>query len=151
MLMLKLYYNEDTIIQPYTYDWTMRVEDRERYWQELRYGSQTQSYLRRTKNNPVLIGDAGVGKTAIAEGLALNIIGGNVHPFLKDKRVLSLQLGQSPINTGLFLVLLRRICCTFFISESLPIIGSIKFCFARLVKSIEYLSKNSYFGLSSDV
>lgn len=59
-----------------------------------------QILLRRTKNNPVLIGDAGVGKTAIAEGLALNIIGGNVHPFLKDKRVLSLQLGQLLAGTG---------------------------------------------------
>jgi len=59
-----------------------------------------QILLRRTKNNPVLIGDAGVGKTAIAEGLALNIIGGNAHPFLKDKRVLSLQLGQLLAGTG---------------------------------------------------
>lgn len=59
-----------------------------------------QILLRRTKNNPVLIGDAGVGKTAIAEGLALNIIGGNVHPYLKDKRVLSLQLGQLLAGTG---------------------------------------------------
>jgi len=59
-----------------------------------------QILLRRTKNNPVLIGDAGVGKTAIAEGLALNIIGGNVHPLLKDKRVLSLQLGQLLAGTG---------------------------------------------------
>ncbi len=59
-----------------------------------------QILLRRTKNNPVLIGDAGVGKTAIAEGLALNIIGGNVHPFLKDKKVLSLQLGQLLAGTG---------------------------------------------------
>ena len=60
-----------------------------------------QILLRRTKNNPVLIGDAGVGKTAIAEGLALNIIGGNVHPYLKDKRVLSLQLGQLLAGTGM--------------------------------------------------
>tara|TARA_Y100001970_G_scaffold267272_1_gene357034 strand:- start:13863 stop:16415 length:2553 start_codon:yes stop_codon:yes gene_type:complete len=59
-----------------------------------------QILLRRTKNNPVLIGDAGVGKTAIAEGLALNIIGGNVHPYLKDKKVLSLQLGQLLAGTG---------------------------------------------------
>ncbi|NLM44411.1 MAG: ATP-dependent Clp protease ATP-binding subunit [Clostridiales bacterium] len=47
---------------------------------------------RRTKNNPVLIGDPGVGKTAIAEGLAQKIAEGNVPETLKDKRVVSLDL-----------------------------------------------------------
>jgi ATP-dependent Clp protease ATP-binding subunit ClpC len=47
---------------------------------------------RRTKNNPVLIGEPGVGKTAIAEGLALEIANGNVPEILKDKRVVSLDL-----------------------------------------------------------
>lgn len=47
---------------------------------------------RRTKNNPVLIGEPGVGKTAIAEGLALEIAKGNVPEILKDKRVVSLDL-----------------------------------------------------------
>ena len=55
---------------------------------------------RRTKNNPVVIGDAGVGKTAIAEGLALNIVGGNVPNSMKGKRLLSLQLGQLLAGTG---------------------------------------------------
>ncbi len=48
---------------------------------------------RRTKNNPVLIGEPGVGKTAIAEGLAQRIMHGDVPESLKDKRLLSLDLG----------------------------------------------------------
>ena len=47
---------------------------------------------RRTKNNPVLIGEPGVGKTAIAEGLALRIINGDVPESLKDKKLLSLDM-----------------------------------------------------------
>ncbi|VXC78902.1 protein disaggregation chaperone [Pseudomonas sp. 8Z] len=49
---------------------------------------------RRTKNNPVLIGEPGVGKTAIAEGLAQRIINGEVPDGLKDKRLLSLDMGS---------------------------------------------------------
>ncbi len=52
-----------------------------------------QILARRTKNNPVLIGEPGVGKTAIAEGLALRIVKGDVPESLKDKRLLALDMG----------------------------------------------------------
>jgi len=59
--------------------------------EEIRRAIQVLS--RRTKNNPVLIGEAGVGKTAIVEGLAQRIINGDVPETLKERRLLSLDLG----------------------------------------------------------
>jgi len=53
-----------------------------------------QVLVRRTKNNPVLIGEAGVGKTAVVEGLALRIVQGDVPELLKDKRIITLEISS---------------------------------------------------------
>jgi len=65
--------------------------------QEIRRVVQVLS--RRTKNNPVLIGEPGVGKTAIAEGLALRIVQGDVPQSLKNKRVVALDMGALVAGT----------------------------------------------------
>ncbi|HLJ81255.1 MAG TPA: Clp protease N-terminal domain-containing protein, partial [Ktedonobacterales bacterium] len=58
-----------------------------------------QVLARRNKNNPVLIGEAGVGKTAIAEGLAQKIVSGQVPETLRDKRIVSLDVGLLTVGT----------------------------------------------------
>ncbi|MDI6733139.1 MAG: ATP-dependent Clp protease ATP-binding subunit [Planctomycetota bacterium] len=58
-----------------------------------------QILCRRTKNNPVLLGEAGVGKTAIVEGLAMDIVSGNIPELLKDKRIVILDLALMVAGT----------------------------------------------------
>ena len=61
---------------------------------EMEVARAMQTLIRRTKNNPVMIGGAGVGKTAIAEGLAQAIVGGNVPEDLAGRRLLALDMGS---------------------------------------------------------
>jgi ATP-dependent Clp protease ATP-binding subunit ClpC len=61
---------------------------------EMEVARAMQTLIRRTKNNPVMIGGAGVGKTAIAEGLAQAIVGGNVPEELAGRRLLALDMGS---------------------------------------------------------
>ncbi len=80
------------ILEKYTRDLTESIGDpvinREKEIKRV-----MQILIRKTKNNPVLVGEAGVGKTAIVEGLAQRIVGGKVPDLLKDKRILALDIG----------------------------------------------------------
>lgn len=58
-----------------------------------------QVLMRRTKNNPVLIGEPGVGKTAIAEGLAARIVAGDIPEIMKDKRIIALDMAAMVAGT----------------------------------------------------
>ncbi|MDP9273858.1 MAG: ATP-dependent Clp protease ATP-binding subunit [Chloroflexota bacterium] len=90
---------------------------------------------RRTKNNPALIGEPGVGKTAIAEGLAHRIVSGDVPETLTDKRVLTLDIGSLVAGTkyrGEFEERLKKIIeelrsssdCVLFIDELHTLVGA---------------------------
>jgi ATP-dependent Clp protease ATP-binding subunit ClpB len=95
-----------------------------------------QMLSRRTKNNPVLIGEPGVGKTAIAEGLAQRIINGDVPESLRDRQIIALDMGALIAGAkyrGEFEDRLRRCCgkCTesdgqivLFIDELHTVVGA---------------------------
>jgi ATP-dependent Clp protease ATP-binding subunit ClpC len=90
---------------------------------------------RRTKNNPALIGEAGVGKTAIVEGLAQRIVAGEVPEVLQGKRIIALDIGALVAGTkyrGEFEERLKRVIdeeknagnCILFIDEMQTIVGA---------------------------
>ncbi len=95
----------------------------------------TQILSRRTKNNPVLIGHAGVGKTAVVEGLAHYIVGGEAPESLQGKRIINLDVGSLVAGTkyrGEFEERLKRVIeevrgagnCILFIDEMHTLIGA---------------------------
>ena len=94
--------NEKTMLDKYSRDLTAAAEKNELdpvIGREKEIQRIIQILIRRTKNNPVLIGEPGVGKSAVAEGLAQRIVQGNVPELLVGKRVLSLDMGSMVAGT----------------------------------------------------
>ena len=93
---------EKTLLDKYSRDLTAAAEKNELdpvIGREKEIQRIIQILIRRTKNNPVLIGEPGVGKSAVAEGLAQRIVQGNVPEMLIGKRVLSLDMGSMVAGT----------------------------------------------------
>ena len=93
---------EKTMLDKYSRDLTAAAEKNELdpvIGREKEIQRIIQILIRRTKNNPVLIGEPGVGKSAVAEGLAQRIVQGNVPEMLLGKRVLSLDMGSMVAGT----------------------------------------------------
>ena len=94
--------NEKSILDKFSRDLTAAAEKNELdpvIGREKEIQRIIQILIRRTKNNPVLIGEPGVGKSAVAEGLAQRIVQGNVPEMLLGKRVLSLDIGSMVAGT----------------------------------------------------
>ncbi|PHT29298.1 Chaperone protein ClpD, chloroplastic [Capsicum baccatum] len=88
--------NEKNVLEQYCVDLTARASEGlidPVIGRDTEVQRMIEILCRRTKNNPILLGQAGVGKTAIAEGLAINIAEGNIPAFLMKKRVMSLDIG----------------------------------------------------------
>ena len=94
--------NDKSLLDKYSRDLTAAAEKNELdpvIGREKEIQRIIQILIRRTKNNPVLIGEPGVGKSAVAEGLAQRIVQGNVPELLTGKRVLSLDMGSMVAGT----------------------------------------------------
>ena len=94
--------NEKSLLEKFSRDLTAAAEKNELdpvIGRETEIQRIIQILIRRTKNNPVLIGEPGVGKSAVAEGLAQRIVQGNVPELLLGKRVMSLDIGSMVAGT----------------------------------------------------
>ena len=94
--------NEKSLLERFSRDLTAAAEKNELdpvIGRETEIQRIIQILIRRTKNNPVLIGEPGVGKSAVAEGLAQRIVQGNVPELLLGKRVMSLDIGSMVAGT----------------------------------------------------
>ena len=94
---------------------------------------------RRTKNNPVLIGEPGVGKTAIAEGLALRIVHGDVPQSLKNKRVVALDMGAGDGDRALRSLIDDEIARWEVLDTGKPISEAIGYDVDNAADTLEFL------------